>query len=416
MGTIKVKKSVFLIYSMVVNFAFLFHIYQPPVQIPVVIKQIVNESYKPIIDALREHPNAKITLNINGTLTEQLNDFGYNNLIEAIATLASRGQIEFTGSGKFHPLLPLIPEPEIKRQIQLNNETNKHFFGKIYKPRGFFPPEMAVSEEVFKTVKKAGFDWMIMSGIANTLQEFPTNHISTHPNGLKVLFRDDYISIDCAFDKINHVNVFTNRLKYKNTSEDMYVILSFDGETFGHHVKHAIRNFLIPLFDALPHRNDVELCTVSEIVDKFPKGFTQIPRDSSWSTMPYDIATDVPFPLWLDPNNEIHLEQHRFFMYALTLIHLSSKYQESMDDEKKRIFDNARNLLDRGIHSCQQWWASKRPWYSPDMILRGLNEILMASVNAKRSIPESNPDIKDAMELIMKDMLKAQNKIVLSLM
>ena len=102
-------------------------------------------------------------------------------------------------------------------------------------------------------------------------------------------------------------------------------------------------------------------------------------------------------------------------MYALTLIHLSNKYRESMDDEKKRIFDNARNLLDRGIHSCQQWWASKRPWYSPDMILRGLNEVLMASVNAKRSIPENNPDIKDAMDLIMEDMLKAQNKIILSL-
>ncbi len=400
---------------MVVFFAFLFHIYQPPVQIPAVIKQIVNESYKPIIEALREHPGAKITLNINGTLTEQLHDFGYDDLIEAITTLASRGQIEFTGSGKFHPLLPLIPEPEIKRQIKLNNETNQYFFGKLYKPRGFFPPEMAVSEEVFKTVKKAGFDWMIMSGIANILSEFPTNHISVHPNGLKVLFRDDYISIDCAFDKINHVNAFANRLKYKDTSEDTYILLAMDGETFGHHVKHAIQNFLIPLFDALPHRNDVRLCTVSEIVDTFPKGFTQVPRDSSWSTMPYDIATDVPFPLWFDPNNEIHREQHRFFMYALTLIHLSSKFRESMDDEKKRIFDNARNLLDRGIHSCQQWWASKRPWYSPDMILRGLNEVLMASVNAKCSIPENNPDIRDAMELIMKDMLKAQNKIILTL-
>ena len=401
---------------MVVYFAFLFHIYQPPVQIPVVIKQIVNESYRPIIEALREHPEAKITLNINGTLTEQLHDYGYDDLIGAITTLASRGQIEFTGSGKFHPLLPLIPEPEIKRQIKLNNETNEHFFGKLYKPQGFFPPEMAVSGEVFSTVKKAGFDWMIMSGIANTLPEFPTNHISVHPNGLKVLFRDDYTSIDCAFDKINNVETFANRLKYKNTSEDMYVILSLDGETFGHHVKHAIKDFLIPLFDALPHRDDVKLITVSEIVDKFPKGFTQVPRDSSWSTMPYDIASDVPFPLWQDPNNEIHLEQHRFFMYALTLIHLSDKYRDGMDDEKKRIFDNARNLLDRGIHSCQQWWASKRPWYSPDMILRGLNEVLMASVNAKRSIPDNNPDIKDAMELIMEDMLKAQNKIVLSLM
>ena len=400
---------------MVVYFAFLFHIYQPPVQIPIVIKQIVNESYKPIMEALQDHPEAKITLNINGTLTEQLHDFGFDDLIGLITTLASRGQIEFTGSGKFHPLLPLIPEPEIKRQITLNNETNQHFFGKLFNPRGFFPPEMAVSEEVFKTVKKAGFDWIIMSGIANTLPEFPTNHISVLPNGLKLLFRDDYISIDCAFDKINNVEAFSNRLKYKETSEDMYIILGLDGETFGHHVKHAIKDFLIPLFQALPHRDDVKLCTVSEIVDRFPKGFTQVPRDSSWSTMPYDIASDVPFPLWLDPNNEIHLEQHRFFMYALTLIHLSNKYRESMDDEKKRIFDNARNLLDRGIHSCQQWWASKRPWYSPDMILRGLNEVLMASVNAKRSIPENNPDIKDAMDLIMEDMLKAQNKIILSL-
>ncbi|MFX1410709.1 MAG: hypothetical protein ACFFA6_10170, partial [Promethearchaeota archaeon] len=231
----------------------------------------------------------------------------------------------------------------------------------------------------------------------------------------KLLFRDDYISIDCAFDKINNVDAFINRLYYKHTSEDYYVVLAMDGETFGHHVKHAITNFLMPLFNALPHRNDIKICTISEIVKRFPKGFTQIPRDSSWSTMPYDIATDVPFPLWFDPDNQIHIEQHRFFMYALTLIHLSAKYRESMDEEKKQIFDNARNLLDRGIHSCQQWWASQRPWYNPDMILRGLNEVLMASVNAKRSIPDNIPDIKEAMELIMKDMLKAQNKIILSL-
>jgi len=30
---------------------------------------------------LMEHPEAKITLNINGTLTEQLHDYGYDDLI-----------------------------------------------------------------------------------------------------------------------------------------------------------------------------------------------------------------------------------------------------------------------------------------------------------------------------------------------
>ncbi|MBD3196007.1 MAG: hypothetical protein GF317_13195 [Candidatus Lokiarchaeota archaeon] len=400
---------------MVVYFSFLFHIYQPPTQIAPVIKQITKESYKPIIESIRNHAHAKITLNINGTLVEQLYDYGYNDIIEGIATLASRGQIEFTSSAKFHPLLPLIPQPEIERQIRLNDQTNKNFFGDIYQPRGIFPPEMAISEEVLLSVNKLGYDWIIMSGIANSLPDFPTTFISQHENGLKLLFRDDYISIDCAFDKINNVETFANRLNYLDTSEDYYVILAMDGETFGHHVKHAINNFLIPLFDALPHRNDIKLCTISEIIERFPVGQKQVPRDSSWSTMPYDIANDIPFPLWFDKNNQIHIEQHKFFMYSLTLVHLAHKFRESMSEENKRILDNARNLLDRGIHSCQQWWASKRPWYSPDMIMRGLNEVLMASVNAKRSIPQESPDIQAATELIMKDMLKAHNKIILSL-
>ncbi|GAG60332.1 unnamed protein product [marine sediment metagenome] len=72
------------------------------------------------------------------------------------------------------------------------------------------------------------------------------------------------------FDKINTIDAFINRLYYKHTSEDYYIILAMDGETFGHHVKHAINNFLIPLFGVLPHRNDVKLCNVSEIIDKFP--------------------------------------------------------------------------------------------------------------------------------------------------
>lgn len=404
---------------MVVYFSFLFHIYQPPVQIPPVIKQIVNESYRPIIEALRDHPSAKITLNINGTLTEQLNDYGYMDLIEGIATVASRGQIEFTGSAKFHPLLPLIPEPEIKRQIKLNNETNSMFFGDTYHPKGFFPPEMAISEEVLKCVKDMGFEWVIMSGIANTYHTWPTTFISQDHNGLKLIFRDDLISTDCAFDKLNNVDAFIARIYYKHTSEDYYVISALDGETFGHHVKHAINNFLIPLFKSVPYRQDVKMCTISEIIERFPLGEPQTPRDSSWSTMAYDIVQDIPFPLWFDPNNKIHIEQHRFFMYALTLIHLAAKYYKSMDAKRKKIFNNARNLLDRGIHSCQTWWASKRPWYDPDMIMRGLNEVMMASVNAKRSFPpqifEFIPDIKEVLKLIINDMLKAQNNIILSL-
>ncbi len=402
---------------MTVYFAFLLHIYQPPVQIAPVVKRIVKESYRPLIDALRENPQAKISLNINATLTEQLDDYGYTDIIESFITLASRNQIDFTGSAKFHPLLPLLPEPEVLRQIKLNHDTNKKYFGDLYNPRGFFPPEMAINDELFPALKKMNFNWVISSGIANTLPEFPTTSISQHHStGINLLFRDDYISIDCAFDKLNNVEAFANRLKYKSQNHDYYVILAMDGETFGHHVKHSIQDFLRPLFQQLPSRHDIQLQTVSEIVDKFPNGAKQAPRASSWSTMPYDLERDVPFPLWFEPSNELHQKQHQFIMYALTTVNLLQKYYEQMNSDQKQHFDNARTFLDRGIHSCQQWWASKRPWFSPDMILRGLSEILLATVNAKKCIPSNVPsDVPQTISLILEEMLQIHKDIILSL-
>ncbi|MBN2154412.1 MAG: hypothetical protein JW776_00025 [Candidatus Lokiarchaeota archaeon] len=397
---------------MTIHFAFLFHIYQPPTQIPPVLKQIVNESYRPILETLNKYPSAKITLNINATLTEQLNDYGFNDVINSIGTLANRGQIEFTGSGKFHPLLPLLPEPEVIRQIKLNNETNKRFFG-AYAPRGFFPPEMAVSEEIYDPIRKMGFDWVIMSGIANTLPVFPTDFISFHSNtSLKLVFRDDLISNDVGFNKINTIDHFVNRLNYRNIKKDYYVILAMDGETFGHHVKNGINKFLKPLFQSLEYRNDISMCTISEIIDKYPKKEPQVPKASSWSTMSFDLTQDNPFPLWLDKRNELHIELYRLIMFATTAVHLAAKYENSMDNEKKDIYRNARNFLDRGLHSCTQWWGSKRPWYSPDMILRGINEILLALINAKRSLPENAEGVKEVFESIMHGVLTSQNKII----
>jgi len=397
---------------MTIHFAFLLHIYQPPTQIAPVLKQIANESYRPILETLKKYPLARITLNINATLTEQLADYGFTDIINLIIELANRGQIEFTGSGKFHPLLPLLPEPEVIRQIKLNNETNKKFFGN-YNPRGFFPPEMAVSEEIYEPIRNMGFDWLIVSGIANTLPEFPTDFISTHPpTSLKLVFRDDLISNDVGFDKINNVDHFASRLKYRNTNKDYYIILAMDGETFGHHVKHGIQNFLKPLFQSLEYRDDIQMRTVSEIIDNYPKLKEQIPKTSSWSTMSFDITQDNPFPLWLDKRNELHVELYRLIMFATTAVHLAAKYEHIMDNEKKEIYKNARNFLDRGLHSCTQWWGSKRPWYSPDMILRGINEILLALINAKRSLPENVEEVRDVFTAIVNGVLKSHNKII----
>jgi alpha-amylase/alpha-mannosidase (GH57 family) len=99
------------------------HIYQPPTQTEEIIRKVARESYQTIIRILEEAPNAKITLNINAVLTEQLNRRGLGEIIEGLKTLAMRGQIEFTGSAMYHPILPLIPEEEVIRQVRLNTEV-----------------------------------------------------------------------------------------------------------------------------------------------------------------------------------------------------------------------------------------------------------------------------------------------------
>ena len=401
---------------MTVYFSLLLHIYQPPIQIAPVIKQVTQECYRPLIQSLKRHPNAKITLNINATLTEQLDDYGFNDIITELSLLGYNGQIEFTGSSKYHALLPLTPPAEIKRQIKLNEDTNRHFFGKSYSPKGFFPPEMAVSKEIFPIIKEMGYEWVAMSGIGNPHPIFPTNTFHQTKEGLGIAFRDDRISNNISFGKTGFIE-FLNQLKYRNTDEDYYVIIAQDGETHGHHVKNSFEVFINPLFDELKRRTDVQLVTISELMSKFPKHDIIEPKASSWSTDIGDLNYNAPLPLWFHPDNEIHILQHKIIMKTISLVTTAQQWQNESSPEQKHYYNVARTLLDRGQHSCQLWWASKRPWYSPDMIIRGLNEVFLSAVNARRSLPTTarTKDIYKTFTSTLQELLELQAQIIMKL-
>jgi len=108
-----------------IYWAQLFHFYQPPTQIPVILEKICNESYKPLLKVFRQHPHAKATINISGVLLEMLQDYGHREVIASIRELGQKGQVEFTGSGKYHPILPLLPQSERQRQIELNTTASE---------------------------------------------------------------------------------------------------------------------------------------------------------------------------------------------------------------------------------------------------------------------------------------------------
>ena len=136
------------------------HIYQPHDQSKEILERVANESYRPLFEGFLKIPKFKINLNINGALTEIFYKKGHQDIIENIKKLAETNRLEFTESAKYHALLPFLDEKEIIRQIKKNNQTNKKYFGKVYQPKCFFPPEMAYSPKVAKVISSLNYPLM----------------------------------------------------------------------------------------------------------------------------------------------------------------------------------------------------------------------------------------------------------------
>ncbi|MEA1958096.1 MAG: hypothetical protein U9N44_00255, partial [Chloroflexota bacterium] len=107
------------------------HIYQSPTQSEDIVRKVADECYRKLVDILSRRPNGRVTLNISACLIEQLDRYGLNDVIDGLRSLAGCGQIEFTASAMYHPILPLIPRSEVVRQIELNTAVNRRFFGDV---------------------------------------------------------------------------------------------------------------------------------------------------------------------------------------------------------------------------------------------------------------------------------------------
>jgi alpha-amylase/alpha-mannosidase (GH57 family) len=236
-----------------IYWAQLFHFYQPPIQTPAVLERICNESYRPLLNVLHQNQHAKATLNINGVLLEMLHDCGHRDIIKSLRLLGEKRQVEFTGSGKYHPILPLLPPFERKRQIELNADSGTHFLGKVYKPKGFFPPEMCYSSDILSEVIASGHQWMIVSGIA-CQNPWPTDkvyQVERDGKKLAVLFRDDILSNKVSFKQIGPQDFIEHLKQMRKDKQNAYVITAMDAETYGHHLQNWEELFLATVYGQL---------------------------------------------------------------------------------------------------------------------------------------------------------------------
>ena len=332
--------------------SFILHCYQPPWQDKYTLDRMCRKCYNPLFEWMLSEPEVPITLNINFSLIELMHTYNHKESLNLIKRLAKSGHVEFTGSGAYHPILPLIPPSECERQISLNQDGIRQILDINLPKKGFFLPEMACDEKVAAMVKNSGYLWLIMDDQSFVQRHgyAPFNFVPSI-NGLPIILRSSHWSNNLAFKKISTVYGFYNALKTGLDKwfgeSDGYLVIALDGETFGGHENTGgYLNFLKRLCEVI-NKNGIQLMTVSQIVNRFPAKEMAIPP-GSWSTSKEDAARRIYYPLWNHPENK--LQQALWELISILLPHIRNGDIVS------------RSLMNKALNSCQFWWLSPEHW------------------------------------------------------
>jgi hypothetical protein len=361
------------------------HFYQPANTEFYNIRKALDKSYWRLIRLMEEHPDLRFTWNVSGCLLERLADEKETAFIDRLNFLVKKGRVELTGSAAYHGFLPLLPEAEITRQIKINEKILKKCFGKDFKPRGFFLPEMSYTPAVAKIIKRLGYSWIIVDEIAFSggkvgrsvsRPDFSRFYIDA-ASGLQVIFRNRELSGSYPPDKL--WPLFKKGEETKEVS-----ITATDAELYG--LRHEDPTAEL---EKIVKVKNLRTLTFSNFIKLKRKGKPEIIKlaSSSWESTPREVREGQSFSLWFDKNNKI---QANLWKLANLSLALGEKYK------KDKNYYWYYWHLSRGLASCTFWWASGRDFkpvfgpyaWSPDDIERGLEDI----VRSVRSF--SNPQTK----------------------
>ena len=335
------------------------HIYQPADQSRAILDAVVNQSYRRLFSGLAKIPSFKLTLNINGALTELLAQSGYGDVVNLIKKLAQSGRLEFTESAMYHAFLPFLKEHEIERQIRKNHAVNRRYFGSVYAPACFFPPEMAYSTNVARVASRLGYRTLILDEISHPIQDrgaemFEKTFRIGGAGNISAVFRERRIS-NLIMSSVARDEKTLREALATTLENNQYLLTAMDGETFGHH-RPGLEELLFSVM-SLPKPEQI---FVSEIPATYPASETPVtPREATWASAEKDLQRGVQFFSWKDPKNPVHALQWQFFNFLRRKLAGSEASRRALD------------AFDRASASDQFFWASAEPWWSIEMIEKG---------------------------------------------
>src|SRR6266481_5086929 len=236
-------------------------------------------------------------------------------VLPAHADAAQRGRIEISTSAFYHPILPLIcdtnqgavstpglPLPQnrfrhpedAREQLQRGLDLHEKVFG--IRPKGMWPSEGSVSEEVLSIAHSLGVNWMATDegvlgrsrgmtfsrdGGGRLPREAAENLYTIHryekgQTQVHLVFRDHTISDLVGFvysgmppqDAANHLmsNIKQAAQPVLDRGQDAVVSIILDGENAWEYYPRSGRELLRRFYDALQSDPGIEAVTVTEAI------------------------------------------------------------------------------------------------------------------------------------------------------
>ena len=199
-------------------------------------------------------PHAGLSTSWSGTLIEQLDRSAkdglcggsfnhWNQELKALATAKTalgNARMSFTAFGHYHPLMSLIPERDIVRQIEWHREIIRSSFG-VEASRILFPPETAFHVRMIPALKKAGIEAIIYDSIHRyrACQDYPYAGIGEGllpPNQAEQTNPpvDDWLQLEniWAGSKISPNLLKPEYVSYQDPDGEVYKIIAVPAERY----------------------------------------------------------------------------------------------------------------------------------------------------------------------------------------
>ncbi len=217
-----------------ISLALVLHNHQPVGNFGHVIAQNHDAAYQPLVDALERHPGVRLGLHYTGPLLEWLRS-ERPELIERIAGLVARGQVEVVGGGWDEPVLASLPERDRVGQLRRMGTELERLFGR--RPRGAWLAERVWEPDLPVALVDGGYEWTILDDAHFRAAAIPEDRLwapfSTDDQGKRLTVFGTEMGLRYRIPFGSVEDVIGHLRDHATEAGDRVGVMGDDGEKFG---------------------------------------------------------------------------------------------------------------------------------------------------------------------------------------